>query len=58
MLPQKKVPISFVPSRSLKKELDYLYARRSAIDTLIQSLQGYTRYKAGSDLRPQKRKTA
>ena len=57
MLSQKKVPISLIPSRSLKKELDYLYARRSAIDTLIESLQDYTRFKNGM-MRAEKRKSA
>jgi hypothetical protein len=47
MLPAKKVPLARMPYRSLKKELDFLYARRSAIDTLIESLQGYRRFKVG-----------
>jgi len=58
MLSQKKVPISLIPSRSLKKELDYLYARRSAIDTLIQSLEGYNRSQMDRGLRSDKRKSA
>jgi hypothetical protein len=31
--------------RSYQKELDYLYARRSVIDTLIQSLVEYDRHR-------------
>jgi hypothetical protein len=58
MLFQKKVPITLIPSRSLKKELEYLYARRSAIDSLIESLEGYTRYRTERVLRPDKRRTA
>jgi hypothetical protein len=29
-----------------RKELEYLYARRSAIDTLIDSLEDYARFRA------------
>lgn len=32
-------------ARSYKQELDALYARRSAIDTLIKSLQNYDRFR-------------
>jgi len=34
------------PARPYRKELEYLYARRSAIDTLIQSLEEYDRFRA------------
>ena len=58
MLFQKKAPIPLLPSRSLRKELEYLYARRSAIDNLIESLEDYTRFKAGLAARGERRKTA
>jgi hypothetical protein len=32
------------PIRATRKELQTLYARRSAIDALIESLQAYERY--------------
>jgi len=51
----KKIPTS--PSRSPRKELEYLYARRTAIDTLIQSLQEYDRFRALRCAEP-KRKSA
>jgi hypothetical protein len=40
----KKTPTS--PARSARKELEYLYARRTAINTLIQSLEQYDRFRA------------
>jgi len=44
-LPEKKASLFVLPSRSLKKELDYLYARLSALDSLIASLRDYSRFK-------------
>ncbi len=41
----KKAYISLVPARRLKKELEYLYARRSAVDLLIESLERYDRFR-------------
>ena len=37
-----------VPASALayRKELEYLYARRSAIDSLIESLEDYDRFRA------------
>jgi hypothetical protein len=32
--------------KQYRKELEYLYARRSAIDTLIDSLEDYNRFRA------------
>ena len=34
------------PRSAYREELEYLYARRHAIDTLIESLQQYDRYRA------------
>lgn len=41
MIPKKAASSSYDYDRGYKQELDYLYARRSAIDLLIQSLQEY-----------------
>ena len=41
----KKAPVIIAPVRGFRKELDYLYARRSAIDALIESLEQYDRYR-------------
>ena len=57
MLPAKKAPVRLTPSRISRKNLEHLYAKRSAIDALIQSLEEYDRYrvKRGGEV---KRKTA
>lgn len=44
MFPNKDLPASS-PVPAYRKELEYLYARRSAIDTLIESLQDYDRFR-------------
>lgn len=45
------------PEETVQEELEYLYARRSAIDNLIQSLEAYDRFRERP--RPQgERKTA
>jgi hypothetical protein len=45
MLAKKQIPVSVsvVSALAYRKELDSLYARRSAIDTLIESLLKYDR---------------
>jgi len=43
---EKKDPNSASPHRVYRKQLDYLYARKSAIDSLIQSLEDYDRFRA------------
>jgi hypothetical protein len=53
-----KVPSSPAPPRTYRKELEYLYARRSAIDTLIQSLEEYDRFRAIRGENNRQRKTA
>ncbi len=45
MLFAKKEP-TYSPVPAYRMELDYLYARRSAIDTLIESLEEYDRFRA------------
>ena len=37
----QKAPRSVPPSERYKRELEYLYARRTAINMLIRSLQEY-----------------
>jgi len=39
----KNLPVILVPARNPQKELEYLYARRCAIDDLIDSLEKYDR---------------
>ena len=53
----KRSPVAMVPSRNLKKTLEHLYARRSAVDTLIQSLEVYDRFRA-QRVENEKRQTA
>jgi hypothetical protein len=42
---KKELPTSS-PALAYRIELDYLYARRSAIDTLIESLEEYDRFRS------------
>ena len=44
MFAKKQIPASS-PVPAYRKELDYLYARRLAIDALIESLKEYDRYR-------------
>ena len=46
------------PIRNYQRELEQLYARRSAIDSLITSLEEYDRYKAAAPTRMGQRKSA
>lgn len=39
------LPVS-APVPAYRKELEYLYARRSAIDSLIESLEDYDRFRS------------
>ena len=54
----KKALTATSSSRNYRKELDYLYARRTAVDALIQSLEEYDRYRARTATQPVKRKSA
>ncbi len=56
MLVKKPSP-TFTPRPQNQKELQFLYARRTALDTLIQSLERYDRFRARSE-EFRKRKTA
>jgi hypothetical protein len=42
----KKAPSSATPAGSHRKQLQYLVARRTAIDALIQTLEDYDRFRA------------
>lgn len=56
-MPSAKKPVVRVEStHAFKKHLDYLYARRSAIDVLIESLRAYEQFQAKQD--PRRRRTA
>ena len=54
----KKVPIPISSAQGYRTELDNLYAQRSAIDELIQSLEEYDRFRAKRLGENHKRKTA
>jgi hypothetical protein len=48
MIVKKASPgVSLTPQP--QKELEFLYARRTAIDTLIQSLEQYDRFRAKAE---------
>ena len=41
--PEKRSSLVVLPLRGFRRELEQLYARRSAIETLIESLERYER---------------
>jgi hypothetical protein len=43
MLSAKKNPVTIDTVRDYRREIEYLYARKSAIDMLIESLEEYER---------------
>jgi hypothetical protein len=53
----KKLLVTLTPPRGFQKELKYLYQRRSAVDTLIRSLEDYDRFREKA-LQGRKPKTA
>ena len=58
MSPEKKASVIVIPSvRSYDRELASMYQRRSALDSLIASLETYERFRAKSET-GRKRKTA
>ena len=49
-MPSAKKPVARVETtHAFKKHLDYLYARRSAIDVLIDSLRAYDQFRLKQD---------
>jgi hypothetical protein len=57
MLAKKKPPVS-ASTGAYRLELDYLYARRSAIDSLIESLEEYDRSREVARAEDSRRQTA
>jgi hypothetical protein len=58
-MPSAKKPVVRVEStHAFKKHLDYLYARRSAIDVLIESLRAYEQFQMSIKQDPRRRRTA
>ncbi len=53
----KKTPIIPINTPTYSKRLEDLYARRSTLDNLIQTLEQYDRFRAKSE-QGRKRKTA
>ena len=45
MFANEEFPAS-APVPAYRKELEYLYARRSVVDSLIESLEDYNRFRA------------
>lgn len=58
MLAKKELPPSSPAPLAYRKELEYLYARRLAIDVLIESLQDYNRFRAIRTSERQQQQTA
>jgi hypothetical protein len=42
----RKLPVPDTNDINYRKQLEYLYARRTTIDALIESLQEYDRFRA------------
>jgi hypothetical protein len=54
----KKSPPPVISARGPRRELEYLYARRSAVVNLIQSLEEYDRFRAKRPMEERRCKTA
>jgi hypothetical protein len=52
----KKPVVRVESGHPFKKHLEYLYARRSAIDVLMESLRAYEQYQTKPE--PRRRRTA
>lgn len=57
MLGKKASPMTSTGDPNYRKKLEYLYARRSTLDTLIRTLEQYDRFLAKNP-EPGERKTA
>ena len=57
MFAKKEIPMS-ASARAYRQELEYLYARRSAIDSLIESLEEYDRSREVARAEDSRRQTA
>ncbi len=51
----KKAVLPLVLPRNVKKELEILYARRSAVDAVIESLEDYHRLRVKQVTGPRRR---
>ena len=51
MIPAKKSGQATSPVREYRRKLEYLYARKSAVDQVIASLEAYDRYRAPAAVR-------
>ena len=58
MLSGKKAPVMISTARMQKAQLEALYARLSAIDQVIESLEAYDRYRATTATVGQQRRSA
>jgi hypothetical protein len=54
----KTVPVTLNPVRDYQRDLEFLYARRSAIDAVIASLEEYDRHRAQKPVMDRQRKSA
>jgi hypothetical protein len=54
----KKTRIAASAPKEFRKELEYLYARRTTVDSLIESLEHYDRFRSRTAAQPLKRKLA
>jgi hypothetical protein len=54
MLSAKKKTVTIDTVRDYQRELEFLYARKSAIDGLIESLEEYERYRTAKPDRQRK----
>jgi hypothetical protein len=57
MFAKKKIPMSAYVL-AYRQELEYLYARRSAVDSLIESLKEYHRFRESAPIEESGRQTA
>jgi hypothetical protein len=58
MLSGKKAPVMLSTARIRQAQLEALYARLSAIDQLIASLEAYSRYRETAPVAGQQRRSA
>ena len=58
MLAKKGQVEDYTQGRSYRRELKYLYDRRTALDALIESLRQYDRFRARTSVTESRRKSA
>jgi hypothetical protein len=57
MFAKNEIPMS-ANGQAYRQELEHLYARRSAIDSLIESLEQYDRFRESARAEESQRQTA